>query len=215
MISKLEKDRVRGREKYRRMREKQGKEVHKAKKLMDRGLKECFKCDSIKSICEFGYDSRTATKLRSRCKECDAKSYKEYASKNKDKINANRRNLRKDPIKAILFSMRARQRTLFKSNGVKKPQPQTAILKKLLGCSVEECKIHIESQFEDKMNWNNRGRYMDNWQIDHIIPVSLSELDENGNLLDTEMNRKIWHYTNLQPLWTIDNLKKSNKYEFA
>jgi hypothetical protein len=43
------------------------------------------------------------------------------------------------------------------------------------------------------------------WHVDHIIPCS------SFDLTDSEQQKKCFHYTNLQPLWAIDNLKKSNK----
>jgi hypothetical protein len=49
------------------------------------------------------------------------------------------------------------------------------------------------------MNWSNRKE----WHIDHIIPLSSAKTEEE--LL------KLFHYTNLQPLWANDNIKKSNK----
>ena len=54
------------------------------------------------------------------------------------------------------------------------------------------------------MTWNNHGLY--GWHIDHIKPVS------KFNLLDLEEQRRAFHYTNLQPLWALDNIRKSNKY---
>ena len=70
-----------------------------------------------------------------------------------------------------------------------------------MGCSIESLISHLESQFKDGMSWDNYGYY--GWHIDHIIPLSsVSSEDEVY---------KLCHYTNLQPLWAEDNLKKSNK----
>jgi len=70
----------------------------------------------------------------------------------------------------------------------------------ILGCSFDEFKIHLESQFDDKMNWENQGTY---WHMDHIIPISSAQTEEDVYRLN--------HYTNFQPLYWEDNLKKSNK----
>jgi hypothetical protein len=70
----------------------------------------------------------------------------------------------------------------------------------ILGCSFEEFKIHLESRFDDKMNWENQGTY---WHMVHRIPISSAETEEDVYRLN--------HYTNFQPLYWEDNLKKSNK----
>lgn len=75
----------------------------------------------------------------------------------------------------------------------------------IIGCSWDEFKAHIESRFYpnpvtgEMMTWENYGK--NGWEIDHIKPLcSAKNLDE---LI------KLSHYTNLQPLWAIDNVKKS------
>jgi hypothetical protein len=73
----------------------------------------------------------------------------------------------------------------------------------LLGCSIEECRKYLESKFQDGMTWENHGQF--GWHIDHIIPCDMF------NLTDLNEQKKCFHYTNLQPLWWIDNLKKGNK----
>ena len=79
---------------------------------------------------------------------------------------------------------------------------------KLLGLETwQELAKHLQSQFYDhpdtgkKMTFDNHGFY--GWHIDHIIPMSTAETEEDII--------KLCHYTNLQPLWAEDNLKKSNK----
>ena len=49
------------------------------------------------------------------------------------------------------------------------------------------------------MTWNNRSE----WHIDHIIPLSSAKTEEELY--------KLFHYTNLQPLWAKDNLIKGKK----
>ena len=74
---------------------------------------------------------------------------------------------------------------------------------KLLGCTIDELKAHITSLFLKGMTWDNYGK----WHIDHIKPCSLFDFSKGEEQL------KCFHYTNLQPLWAIDNLIKNNKYE--
>lgn len=72
----------------------------------------------------------------------------------------------------------------------------------LLGCTFDFLKKYIEKKFVNGMNWENMGK----WHIDHIVPLAAFDLTK-------EENQKIaFHYTNLQPLWAIDNLKKGAKY---
>ncbi len=71
----------------------------------------------------------------------------------------------------------------------------------LLGCTGQEYRDHLESQFTDGMSWDNYGE----WHVDHIIPVSAfdqSKLDERAIC---------WHYSNTQPLWAEDNMAKGSK----
>ena len=68
-----------------------------------------------------------------------------------------------------------------------------------IGCSTEDLKLHLEKQFKHGMSWDNRGE----WHIDHIIPLSSANTEEDVF--------KLCHYTNLQPLWAKENLQKSNK----
>lgn len=70
------------------------------------------------------------------------------------------------------------------------------------GCSVDDLILHIESIFLDGMTWDNHGK----WHIDHIKPCCAFDLT------DPKQQRDCFHYSNLQPLWAVDNLKKSGKY---
>lgn len=71
--------------------------------------------------------------------------------------------------------------------------------REMLGCDYPELVRHIESKFTDGMTWDNRHL----WHIDHKIPLASAKTEQE--LL------ALCHYTNLQPLWALDNLKKGAK----
>ena len=71
----------------------------------------------------------------------------------------------------------------------------------LIGCDPDVLKEHIKKQLKDNMTFENYGE----WEIDHIKPVSLFNLENEKEMFEC------FNYKNLQPLWKIDNIKKSNK----
>jgi len=81
-----------------------------------------------------------------------------------------------------------------------------------LGCSSEELRDYISSQWTEGMNWENYGWGIGMWVIDHIVPLASYEKDEKGEWsVDSEYNKKLIHYSNMQPMWFIQNAQKSNK----
>lgn len=188
--------------------------------------KICSKCRVEKEVCEFVKSSKMKNGLKSECKLCSKLNYesnrekyliqkkiytennkekkyeydKEYRLKNKIKINEYTRNYRKkrrlvDPTFRIIESMRSRLKNFFKSNNIQNYNKTFNIV----GCTPQELKEYLEKKFTDEMSWDNYGQ----WHIDHKIPLSSSISDDNVY--------KLCHYTNLQPLWSEDNIKKSNK----
>jgi len=77
---------------------------------------------------------------------------------------------------------------------------KSASTMKLLGCTSDELRKHIESLFEPWMTWENQGR--GGWDIDHIKACF------HFNLADPEQQRACFNWSNLQPLEHIANIKK-------
>jgi len=71
----------------------------------------------------------------------------------------------------------------------------------LLGCSVDELKNHLQSHFISRMAWKNYGKA--GWDVDHIRSCA-----SFADLSDPKQQKVCFHYTNLQPLWHLDNFKK-------
>ena len=123
-----------------------------------------------------------------------------YSSTQKGK-EANRRSVKKalktNPTYKIANAVRRRLGEYLRLKGLTKTNKTFTIV----GCTPAELKIHLEKQFKPGMTWWNHTPK--GWHIDHIIPLASAETIE-----ETE---KLSHYTNLQPMWAPDNLKKSNK----
>lgn len=76
---------------------------------------------------------------------------------------------------------------------------------RLLGCSLEELRAHLESQFEPGMSWDNYGKGDNDWSIDHVMPMSVFDLTDKQHLALAN------HYLNLRPMWHLQNISKGNK----
>lgn len=74
-----------------------------------------------------------------------------------------------------------------------------------LGCSVPELKAHLESRFQSGMSWDNWGKGVGFWNIDHIMPLTAFDLTDRQHFLLASC------YLNLQPLWYEDNMSKRAK----
>jgi hypothetical protein len=123
---------------------------------------------------------------------------KKYAKLTKNKRNQHLKNKKKNNINfKILANLRSRISTAVKKL---KKSNKTKIF---IGLPLDKLRIHLESKFKEGMTWENYGHK--GWHIDHIIPCASFDLS------DPEQQKKCFHYTNLQPLWWFENLKKGCK----
>ena len=112
-----------------------------------------------------------------------------------------RKRKEKDPMFKFECGIRSNVRKSFKrgSNHFRKSSKTEAIL----GCTIEEFREYVKNKFTNGMTFENYGTH--GWHLDHIVPISTAKTEEDIIKLN--------HYTNFQPLWAIDNLKKGKKYE--
>ena len=120
---------------------------------------------------------------------------KQWKARNRDKESQRRRNFRARPGNRIIHNLRNRlYSAITGKRGIK-----AASTMDLVGCSARDLRRHIEKQWKPGMSWENYGQ----WHVDHIIPCAAF------NLMSEEDQRRCFHYTNLQPLWALDNIIKS------
>ena len=137
---------------------------------------------------------------REKNKERHRQNAKDYYHNNKSRANEVKRKRRmirrhSDPLYAFKEGVRSLILRAFKNKNYTKSSQTHEII----GCEWADLSRHIESQFVDGMGWFNRSE----WHVDHVIPLaSAKSLDDIIRLN---------HYTNLQPLWAIDNLKKGSQ----
>ena len=139
-------------------------------------------------------------KTTDRGKAANKKVYEKRQSKG---LNAEQARLygkerrKSDPIYKLTGNIRTRLNQFYKAKNIRKTNP-TFIM---VGCEPEFLKKYLEKQFKPGMTWKNHTYY--GWHIDHIIPLS--------SVKTLEEIYKLCHYTNLRPMWGIDNIKKGNK----
>jgi len=127
---------------------------------------------------------------------------KQYYNDNKDVIIAKatkyyNSRIERDPIFKLKKQVQLLIRDSFRVNDLTKKNRTTEII----GCTIEEFRLHLESQFEPWMNWDNKGLYNGEleygWDIDHIIRSCSATCEKDVIRLN--------HYTNLQPLCSYIN----------
>ena len=195
-------------------------------------MKTCSKCNTTKDLDCFGKAKQNKDGLNGQCKDCRTAYLKEYYSINKEQILVNNREYYQENKEEII-EQKMEYRTLNlesinKKTNVRlkkkrKEDPQFKLASNLrsrlnmavkkefkagsavrdLGCSIEFFKAYIENLFMDEMNWENYSPK--GWHLDHKMPLDSFDLTERAQLL------KACHYTNLQPLWAPDNIRKGNK----
>ncbi len=146
--------------------------------------------------------------------ECSERN-KSYRTIHKDRLNKNKKDWydkipieekrkyrndyvankkRKDPLYKLKCNIRSYLSRILSNFGISKNKKSTEII----GCSFEDFKLHLESRFEEWMNWDNKGLYNGElnygWDIDHKIPISSAKTEkESGSshkAIDIEMYSK-------------------------
>jgi hypothetical protein len=105
---------------------------------------------------------------------------------------------RKDPVFKIACVLRSTLNGYLRRRGQVRPSTLSAV--RSLGCSLLEFKTYIEQKFTAGMSWENHG--VNGWHLDHRTPLSSVDLTDPVQL------QKVIHYTNLQPMWAADNIRK-------
>ena len=175
-------------------------------------MKICKNCGIEKELDEFHIQTKSKDGHRNVCKKCRKNETKIYYTRHKKaynimsaKWNRDNKTRRREICKRhkqkpyIRFKEAIRHRIymFMKSKSVKKNNKTFNIV----GLDPEKLRFYIEKQFVDNMSWENYGK----WHVDHKIPLSSARNKEEIN--------KLCYYTNLQPMWLLDNLKKGKKYK--
>lgn len=155
---------------------------------------------------------RGRTKGRTRAKALEhAQLYAEkYYQKNRDKLlgnmKASRDRINYTRKQRHLNNKSCKIAHIFRSRLAKFVRKADRLSSmELLGCNFEELCRWLERHFEKDMNWDNYGRGENKWCIDHHFPCA------SFDLTDPEQQAKCFHYTNLYPMWYIENCRKSAK----
>lgn len=87
-------------------------------------------------------------------------------------------------------------------NKALKGQRKFGRAQELLGCSIENFRIYIESKFDTGMLWSNYGTV---WHIDHVMPCAVFDLSKQSH------QKRCFHFSNMQPLFASENIRKGMK----
>lgn len=179
------------------------KEFSKHKRGSDGFYCWCKKCVSNKSLNYYRENTKVCKKRIKKFFENNPSYMKEYNKKHKKRIKASRKIYDKnkynnDPIYKLKLLLRTRFYQSIKY-GIK-----CESVLEIIGCSIEELKLWLETQFLPEFTWDNYGNV---WEIDHIKGCC------NFDLSKISEQKKCWNYKNLRPLFSTKKIAKSFGYD--
>lgn len=193
-LSKIEKRRLANRLSYQRNREK------RSKATLDYYYKNRDKCLADTRQYYSENKEKHLTTVRSYQKKNKSKciaNAKKWYSNNKEKAHTCERIRFENNLQyKLVKTQRSRVSTALKSQ--KAIKNQTTLT--LLGCTLNELKKHLESLWLPGMSWENYSHK--GWHVDHIKPCNTFDLT------DPVQQKECFHYSNLRPLWAVDNLSR-------
>jgi hypothetical protein len=138
------------------------------------------------------YRERNLEKVKAKTREYQQKHAKRLTAQKMELINS-------DPLRIF----KERIRVVIKGGFTRLKQNKARRTNQIIGADWETVRDHIVSQFTDGMTWE--AFVAGEIHIDHIKPLASATCEEDIITLN--------HYTNLQPLWCLDNLSKGATFE--
>lgn len=177
-------------------------------------IKDLNSCKNCKAIYDKEYREKNEEYQKQRHKKYDEENRQKilirkklYKQKNKDKLNKQAKERHYNRYHSDI-NYKLKHNLRVRLSNIIKFELKSGSAVKDLGCTIGELKQYLESKFQIGMNWDNYGNKKGQWSIDHIAPLSKFNLQNRDEFLIA------CHYTNLQPMWHIENVKKSNKINY-
>ena len=152
-------------------------------------------------------DLEVQAKWRNNHTEQHRSDSRKYAKNHRVEINQKlRERYKNDPLWRIQCLLRSRMKDLWNNSSL----VSNSAYRDFLGCSINDLKTQLESQFKTGMTWENQGE----WHIDHTIPLSLfAKLRKDGTeeFFDLYLG-DAFNYTNLRPEWGKENSRRGNRW---
>lgn len=174
--------------------------LQKERVKADRASKRCARCRTVKPIDAFARRKHSKDGHGCYCVPCQREQTRTEGSRRSrpDQAQYKSKRYKADPSFRLACQLRCRITKVMK--GGKRCLP----IKDIVGCTLEHLKAHLESLWTEGMTWSNHGKT--GWHIDHIRPCA------SFDLTDPEQQKACFHWSNLQPLWAVDNFRKSARW---
>ena len=136
-----------------------------------------------------------------RVKVLKRRDWYKHHEKNLAKSQAyERKRYKEDPVFRLRMNLPKQIRKALINQGNRKENST----RNYIGCNISKLKEHIEDQFTDGMTWANYSK--DGWHLDHIRPCASFDLSDKDQI------KICFNWRNLQPLWSLENTVKRDRY---